>query len=145
MIPIVIKKRTLIAVIVIIAILTAVILGVSLGTGSAEVGAKNRKVPVYSVQTSEKKVALTFDAAWGADQTVKIMDAVEKYGFKCTFFLTGFWIDENPELVKEIASRGHLIGNHSESHKHLNEVADLNAEIDAVNDFAVVIVRIGNR
>lgn len=133
MIPIVIKKRTLIAVIVIIAILAAVILGVSLGTGSAEVGAKNRKVPVYSVQTSEKKVALTFDAAWGADQTVKIMDAVEKYGFKCTFFLTGFWIDENPELVKEIASRGHLIGNHSESHKHLNEVADLNAEIDAVN------------
>ena len=79
------------------------------------------------------RLTLTFDAAWGADQTVKIMEAVEKYGFKCTFFLTGFWIDENPELVKEIASRGHLIGNHSESHKHLNEVADLNAEIDAVN------------
>ena len=78
MIPIVIKKRTLIAVIVIIAILTAVILGVSLGTGSAEVGAKNRKVPVYSVQTSEKKVALTFDAAWGADKTQGIMDILKE-------------------------------------------------------------------
>lgn len=131
MIPIVIKKRTLIAVIVIIAILVAVVAGVSVKV-SDEVAAKNRLLPVYSVET-DGKVALTFDAAWGADQTRKIMDEVEKYGYKCTFFLTGFWIKENEELVKEIAERGHLIGNHSENHKHLSEVSDLNSEIDSVS------------
>ncbi len=131
MIPIVIKKRTLIAVIVIIAILVAVVAGVSVKV-SDEVAAKNRLLPVYSVET-DGKVALTFDAAWGADQTRKIMDEVEKYGYKCTFFLTGFWIKENEELVKEIAERGHLIGNHSENHKHLSEVSDLNAETDSVS------------
>lgn len=133
MIPIVIKKRTLIAIILILAIVAAVIAGACIGNSSADVAAKNRKVPVYSVDTAEKQVALTFDAAWGADQTRKIMDEVEKFGFKCTFFLTGFWIDENPDLVKEIAERGHLIGNHSESHKHLSEVSDLSSEIDSVN------------
>ena len=133
MIPIVVKKRTLIAIILIVAVVVAVIAGVCAGNKTEDVAAINRKVPVYAVDTSEKQVALTFDAAWGADQTRKIMDEVEKYGFKCTFFLTGFWIDENKELVKEIFDRGHLIGNHSENHKHLNEVADLNAEIDSVN------------
>ena len=74
-----------------------------------------RLVPVYSVETTENKVALTFDCAWGADKTRSIMDAIENAGYKCTFFVTGFWVDANGELVKEIVSRGHQIGNHSDN------------------------------
>lgn len=131
----VMKKRTLIAAILILAILLAAFAGMVAAGVFEDAAAKNRLVPVYSVSTEEKKVALTFDAAWGADQTRLIMDTVEQYGFKCTFFLTGFWAEENRELVKEIYDRGHLIGNHSASHKHLNELDkdSLASEIDSVN------------
>ena len=67
--------------------------------------AKNRLVPVYCVDTSEDKCAISFDAAWGADKTRKIMDVCDSYGVKATFFLVGFWVDKYPEVVKEIAER----------------------------------------
>jgi peptidoglycan/xylan/chitin deacetylase (PgdA/CDA1 family) len=43
-------------------------------------------VPIYSVETSEKKVALTFDAAWGSDKTLKIINSLSDAGIKGTFF-----------------------------------------------------------
>lgn len=131
----VMKKRTLTAVILLVVILGAALAWMA-GAGVFEnTAAKNRLVPIYAVATEEKKVALTFDAAWGADQTRVIMDEVEKYGYKCTFFLTGFWAEANKELVKEIHDRGHQIGNHSQNHKHLNELNSetLQTEIDSVN------------
>ena len=131
----VMKKRTLTAVILLVVILGAALAWMA-GAGVFEnTAAKNRLVPIYAVATEEKKVALTFDAAWGADQTRAIMDEVEKYGYKCTFFLTGFWAEANKELVKEIHDRGHQIGNHSQNHKHLNELNSetLQTEIDSVN------------
>ncbi len=75
-----------------------------------------RKVPIYSVQLEEKKVAISFDAAWGADKTSAIMDELEKYNAKATFFLVGFWVDKYPEKVKEIEQRGFEIGSHSNTH-----------------------------
>lgn len=94
-----------------------------------------RLVPIYSVETTENKVALTFDCAWGADKTRSIMDAIENAGYKCTFFVTGFWVDANGELVKEIVSRGHQIGNHSDNHPHMGKASDqtVRSEIDNVN------------
>ncbi len=127
----VMRKRTALAVIATVLVLIAAVALVSAGAASEAVAAK-RLVPVYSVATEENKVALTFDASWGAEKTTAIMDILEKYGFKGTFFLTGIWIDEYPELVKEINERGHLIGNHSDNHKHLSELdaAGIDSEID---------------
>lgn len=114
-----IKKKsilTAIAVILLIAVCSA-------GMASRDVTAvfnnqSLRKVPVYGVDTQEKTVALTFDAAWGADKTQGILDTLEKHGVGGTFFLVGFWIDKYPEMVKKIAESGCDIGNHS--NKHLN-------------------------
>lgn len=127
----VMRKRTALAVIATVLVLIAAVALVSAGAASEAVAAK-RLVPVYSVATEENKVALTFDASWGAEKTTAIMDILEKYGFKGTFFLTGIWIDEYPELVREINERGHLIGNHSDNHKHLSELdaAGIDSEID---------------
>ena len=127
----VMRKRTALAVIATVLVLIAAVALVSAGAASEAVAAK-RLVPVYSVATEENKVALTFDASWGAEKTTAIMDILEEYGFKGTFFLTGIWIDEYPELVKEINERGHLIGNHSDNHKHLSELdaAGIDSEID---------------
>lgn len=130
----VVKKKVvcLIGVILLVIIVGSVAVGMS---SKAIETANKRLIPIYSVDNMEDKVALTFDAAWGSDKTRKIMDLLEANGYKGTFFLTGFWIDENEELTKEIFSRGHLIGNHSENHKHLSEVKkeELKEEIDGVS------------
>lgn len=78
-----------------------------------------KKVPVYKVDTPDRVVSLTFDAAWGADKTLGILDILDQYNVKATFFLVGFWVDNFNDMVKEISSRGHEIGTHSETHPHM--------------------------
>ena len=75
-----------------------------------------KKLPIYSVQTDERKVAISFDAAWGADKTGQIMDICEQYGVNATFFLVGFWVEDYPDIAKNIADRGFEIGLHSSTH-----------------------------
>ncbi|MBQ7797816.1 MAG: polysaccharide deacetylase family protein [Clostridia bacterium] len=77
---------------------------------------KTKKLPIYSVQTTEKKVAISFDAAWGADKTAEIMTLCEEYGVNATFFLVGFWVEDYPDVARSIAERGFEIGLHSSTH-----------------------------
>ena len=51
-----------------------------------------RELPIYCVQTDENKVALSFDAAWGNEDTQKILDILKKHNVKATFFMTGGWV-----------------------------------------------------
>ena len=74
------------------------------------------EVPISRVDTNERKVALTFDVAWGSENIEEILDILDKHNIKATFFLVGSWIDDNEDLVKEIHNRGHEIGNHSNTH-----------------------------
>ncbi len=83
----------------------------------------NRELPIYCVQTDEKKISLTFDAAWGNSDTQEIMDILEKHGVKVTFFMTGEWVENFPEDVKKILSYGHDLGNHSENHKNMSQLS----------------------
>lgn len=76
----------------------------------------NRKVPIYSVDTKEKKMAITFDVNWGDDKTNEILDVLDKYNVKATFYIIGLWCDDYPDKVIEISKRGHEIGNHSNKH-----------------------------
>ena len=99
--------------------LVMVLLSVSIdGASAAEVyfGHNFRKVPIYAVQTDQKQVAISFDAAWGADKTQAIMDVLQEYDAGATFFLVGFWVDKYPELVKKIDESGFEIGTHSDTH-----------------------------
>ena len=82
-----------------------------------------RKLPIYSVQTEEKNIAITFDVNWGNSNTKKILDVLDKYNIKATFFLIGNWIDDFPEEVEEICKRGHEIGNHSNSHPDMTRIS----------------------
>ena len=82
-----------------------------------------KKLPIYAVQTDENKVAISFDAAWGADKTREIMAICESYGIKATFFLVGFWIEKYPDMVKEIYNRGFEIGIHSNTHPDMTKLS----------------------
>lgn len=100
-------------------------------------GKSVRKLPVYGVDCGEeKKVALTFDAAWGADKTQSILDTLEENGATGTFFLVGFWVDKYPDMVKAIANSGCEIGNHSKNHLHMSELSkeEIVTELKYVSD-----------
>lgn len=81
-----------------------------------------RKLPIYSVKTDENIVAISFDAAWGADKTQEIMNICDDYNVKATFFLVGFWIDKYPDMVKEIYNRGFELGIHSNTHPDMTKL-----------------------
>ena len=97
---------------------------------------KKRELPIYSVERSDKKIALTVDAAWEADKTDFILDTLDKYNIHATFFLCGFWADKYPEKVKAIAARGNEVGNHSSTHPHMNQLsaADIRKELEKYDD-----------
>ena len=83
-----------------------------------------RELPIYNVDTEEKVLSISFDAAWGDSNTKGLLDILDKYDVKANFFLVGFWAEKYPEMVKEIAARGHEIGNHSATHPHMSKLSE---------------------
>ena len=91
-----------------------------------------RQLPIYCVQRDYKTCALSFDAAWGNEDTQTLIDIFDKYNVKVTFFVVGEWVDKYPESVKALHDAGHEVMNHSDAHPHM---AKLTAKqiIDEVN------------
>ena len=83
-----------------------------------------RELPIYCVETDKPQIALTFDAAWGNEDTKQIMEVLRKNDVKVTFFMTGGWVGNYPEDVKMILAEGHDLGNHSENHKNMSQISD---------------------
>ena len=79
--------------------------------------AESKELPIYCVQTNSPKVAISFDAAWGNEDTAELLSILDQYQVKTTFFMTGGWVESFPDDVKAIAEAGHDLGNHSENHK----------------------------
>ena len=92
---------------------------------SSVVSASNteKKIPIYCVDKKEKKISISFDAAWGNEQTQELLDILSKYNVKTTFFLVGSWVDKYPESVKAISDAGHDVGNHSNTHPHMTKLS----------------------
>ena len=94
---------------------------------SSKVG--DRHLPIYCVDCGEeKKIALSFDAAWGNEDTQQILEILNKHDVKVTFFMTGGWVENYPEDVKSILAAGHDLGNHSENHKHMSQISNAEKE-----------------
>ena len=120
----VIKSKTI--KIFIALVLVMILLSVSVdGAASAQVyfGYSTRKVPIYCVDTQEKQVAISFDAAWGADKTQGILDVLKEYNAQATFFLVGFWVNDYPEMARKIAEEGFEIGTHSNTHPDMAKLS----------------------
>ena len=83
-----------------------------------------RELPIYCVETDKPQIALTFDAAWGNEDTKQIMEVLRKNDVKVTFFMTGGWVENYPDDVKMILAEGHDLGNHSENHKNMSQISD---------------------
>ncbi len=95
-----------------------------------------KELPIYCVQTDKPQVALSFDAAWGNEDTQKILDVLKQYKVNVTFFMTGGWVESYPDDVKAIKAAGHDLGNHSENHKHMPQLTPdkMSEELTKVTD-----------
>jgi polysaccharide deacetylase family sporulation protein PdaB len=118
-----------------LVILSAVYVSMTPG-GDAMVAARKRELPVYNVEREDKTIAISFDAAWGSANTAALLDLLDKYGVKTTFFVVGIWVEKYPELVQEIAARGHEVESHSATHPHMPRLSDekMRQELSAVAD-----------
>ena len=128
----------------------SLILATSTATQAVTASTQERKIPIYYVEKEEKVCSISFDAAWGNEQTDTLLDILDEHDVKTTFFLVGDWVEKYPESVKEIAKRGHDVGNHSDTHAHmtqisktdqLSEIEECNKKIKAITKRDVTLFR----
>ena len=101
--------------------------GAVLGWGGARTVAalsQTRDLPVYSVETPEKKAVLGINCAWDNGDIPLILKTLEEKGVKATFFILGEWCDKYPESVRQIARAGHEIASHSNTHRDLDTLSE---------------------
>lgn len=125
----------------IVTIVSIIMLSINFqGGASASVffGQAPRLVPIYSVDTNEKKVALTFDTAWGADKTLKILEILKEYNVGATFFMVGFWVEEYPEMVKAINDQGIEIGTHSNTHPDFTTLGESQMQLELTTSINLI-------
>ena len=107
------------AVTVILAVLLAATRAYAVFTGGTV-----RSLPVYSVETQEKKISISFDCAWGTEYTDELLDVLERENVRATFFMVEFWTEKYPEYVKKIDEKGHEIGTHSATHSYMSKLSE---------------------
>ena len=96
---------------------------------------EGEELPIYCVSRDDKRIAVTFDSAWGNEDLSSIMETLEHYGCKATFFVVGSFLDKYPDDVRALHEAGHEIGNHSNSHAHYNTLSaeQMKQDMDACN------------
>lgn len=99
--------------------------------------ASTKPLPIYCVDKGEEKVAsLTFDAAWGNEDTQQLIDILGEYQVHVTFFVVGEWAEKYPESVKALQDAGHEIMNHSSDHAYFSKLTadQIMRNINACNE-----------
>ena len=99
---------------------------------------RHRKV-IQKIATDQPLMCITIDCAFVGGPTDKFLEILDKYGVKCTFFMTGQFVEKFPEEAKKIAAAGHEIGNHSYSHPHMPEKNNLDSWAYQVRHTAEII------
>ena len=92
-----------------------------------------RKLPIYSVDTPEKKIAITFDAAWSAEDTDQLIKILQNHNAKATIFAVGDWVEKNPDAVKKFHKNGHEMANHSDTHAAFSKISRENIKEEIIN------------
>ena len=104
--------------------------------GAVTASASTRQLPIYCVDRDQKVVSISFDAAWGNEDTQELIDILGQYHVKATFFVVGDWVEKYPESVKALHDAGHEVMNHSNTHAHYNSLSaeEIIADVEACND-----------
>ena len=119
-----------------IAVITALGLTVCKAASARRASAATRDLPIYCVDRPDKVCSLTFDAAWGNEDTQQLIDILGEHNIRATFFVVGEWVDKYPESVKALSDAGHEVMNHSSTHPHMTELSSdqIRQEVQACNE-----------
>lgn len=130
-------KKTGIALGAIVILFFALILFGHINKNSAAISAaspSDRDLPIYCVEKDEndKKIAISFDAAWDNSDTETLKNILGERNVKTTFFVVGDWVDKYPDSVKSLSDAGHEVMNHSSKHPHMTQISTdkMKAELD---------------
>ena len=124
------------------ALVSAAIFAAVQAPAAVTAAATQRQLPIYCVERDQKVCSISFDAAWGADNTQKILDVLDEYNVKATFFVVSAWAEQYPDTAKAIVEHGHELMNHSSKHDHYNSltadqiVVDVNKCNDVIEELA---------
>ena len=136
---------------VLCGVLTVLMFGAVHIPAAVTASTTQRQLPIYCVQRDQKVVSISFDAAWGNEDTQQLIDILDRYDVTATFFVVGEWVDKYPESVKALSDAGHEVMNHSDHHDHypqlsVQEVTDdlntCNDKIEAVTGVRPTLVRL---
>ena len=114
----------------------SICIGASTVSTAVATASTERVIPIYSVEREDKVCAISFDAAWGNEQTDGLLKTLDDYKVKTTFFLVGDWVKKYPDSVRKIAKKGHDVGNHSSNHPHMSSLSvdEMKAQLTDCND-----------
>jgi len=113
------KKQVLRVISVVLFLIVAVIITIFAVVNAVTVSAAEPKLPIYSVERGDNKIAITFDCAWGNSNTDELLKILKDANAKATFFVTGEFCDKYPDDVKKFYDAGHSVQNHSDAHPHV--------------------------
>lgn len=104
-------------------LMLAILILAANGIDAVKTASEKDNIPIYGVQTKEKKIAITFDSAWDDADLTEILQALKDYDCKSTFFVVGDFIEKYPDRIKEMSNAGHEVANHSDTHPHPNSLS----------------------
>jgi len=119
------KKKSLLLGLIWVLVLVAATVSVGASGAAAVWGGKTtRQIPIYCVGTDTNKVAISFDASWGAEKTPQILKIVEEFDIRANFFAVGFWAEKYPDELKALSDSGRFeIGTHSNTHPDMTKLS----------------------
>ena len=127
------KSKFIISIVLtVVLILLAVFIGFT-GYAVVYTGGATKKLPIYSVERSDNKISISFDCAYGVEYTDKLLDILNEYNVKCTFFAVEFWVDKYPEYAKKIVEMGHELQTHSSTHPDMSKLSVEDIEKELTN------------
>lgn len=139
-------------ILIILAIVLSIVFGmlVFTNTEASPAASAKKKLPIYCTERQDKKMSISFDAAWGAEDTDDLINILAKYNVKATFFVVGEWVDKYPDQVKKLHDAGHEIQNHSNTHPYMTsldrekmkkEIESCNQKIEKITGVKPVLIR----
>jgi polysaccharide deacetylase family sporulation protein PdaB len=127
------KTKLLRAVLTLLLICSAIVASLPYKEQLLNVFNQVKEIPIYSVDAEQKKIAITFDCAWGGDDIPQIVDILKKYNVRATFFCVGTWIDKYPENIKLLYKEGHEVANHSDNHMNMADITEEKMKSEIIN------------
>lgn len=128
------------------AVMAALVLALRLtGAYAVFTGGTVRDLPVYSVEREDKKIAISFDCAWGTDYTDQLLEVLGREQVHATFFMVEFWAEKYPDFVKKIDEAGHEIGTHSATHSYMSKFSEAQIRAELASSSEAIETVTGKR